>query len=112
MDTLRTKIFSKQFVKNYIIFSSSVTGSLGASYALIYGSHNDTLPKLIDNENNNLGITILNLSICVGRIPMYLACGMIIGGTGSIILPIALPIWSINKLWQMSPDHMKNELKE
>jgi hypothetical protein len=98
MDNILSILCSTKFVKNYILFSGLLSGAFAATYALSYAMHPKILPQLLKNENNNFAITLLNFNIVLGRIPVYFVGGSIIGGGGSIIMPMILPIWIINIL--------------
>jgi hypothetical protein len=113
MDGLKAKLFSQLFFKNYIYLSSMATGSFCATYAAIYGIKDDSVkPLYISNQNDDKLITFVNCSIYLTRIPMYFACGSIVGGACSIIGPIVLPIWTTNTLLKKYSNQTNNEIKE
>jgi hypothetical protein len=72
----------------YVIGVSQICGINSAIDAISNFRKSDMFPKLLKNENNNFGITIINFGIGTIRIPIYYVGGSIVGSILSIALPV------------------------
>lgn len=113
---LKTKFADRQFISDYIILCTASVGSFGAVYAAIYGIATPIsdciLPTYINNPKKKLLIDGINISIYMGRIPLYFALGGIVGGTCGIIAPFIIPTFAAHKLWSIAQSPVKKELEE